>query len=239
MVLAAPCAASACVSLSSVKSFGGSAGEVSYNESATGTVPSINGTLTIDMNLNATNLKIALGHKVRSRIPWFGMFTGKATGGNFLVNDSEAYQPGDSGSDSAGGPPNLKLPGMELTAVLFDLKHCKYAFEVSAGEYVNYSGPAGAAPPDGYVTFFATSPKRKIPSSLKLKGSASLPMIPGGCNGGSDLDVSACYSLDGDWANDFKMLRLCGSVSAGICQPDTTPQGLADISWNLKPKFKS
>jgi hypothetical protein len=75
---------------------------------------------------------------------------------------------------------------------------------------------------------------RKAPSSVKLVGSALVPVDADGC--GIDYGTAGCVGYSGGWSNDFTMFKRCGTTSAGTCPSnEDTDFGEATISWSLAP----
>jgi len=233
-LLAGPMTAGACPSLSRLRAFHGSAGSVSFSDTASGTDPGNGGIETVALNRSATSLHIALGGKLTAR-NGVTIFAGKTSGGGVSVSD--AYTNTGTmltGTESAGGPPDVAIPGAEAAVLVLFPRTCKYQLLISFGVNTTFSG-SEAVRPGAAVTASVYSPQEHIPASLKLSGSATIDAYYTGCRSGPIPPEKGCYRFGGGWVTEFETLKLCRSVVAVNCEPGDEPQGMATFSWSLSP----
>lgn len=228
-----------CARLSSLRTLAGSA-SVSYNRTATGTVPASGPTARETIRLSRS---ASLGLNFRSNqsrvIPGVGPVTvlaGTANPRSISVGDHFATTnaPIVDGKASASG----SAPNKGIALLLLLPGTCRYRLVVSFSRIVMYSGTAPKA--GGIVSGSAITPWRAIPGRLPmtLSGSANVEAYSGGCTVGKLLNldpvtVFGCYEYGGGWAADFTGLARCHSVVTTSCAPADKPIGHAEVVWHL------
>jgi hypothetical protein len=211
----------------------------SFAKSTSGPIPGTQTTKTISLSRSATlQLRAAkIPNQLAGGVPV--VFSAHVTGGTATVRDSAGYNPGDvalGDITDSGRPTGGGLVG------LFS-KVCQYQLLVTFFEKTSFSGDASITP-SSHVQGTAATPRRTLPSSLKLAGSAGVSAYySGACTtGGQSIpealpDVQGCYEFGGGWAVDFETLYLCGATSGGTCGPEDEAQGTAQVSWSLTPIY--
>jgi len=235
VLLATPAAAAACPKWSAVKAFRGSA-DTAFDETATGS-DNNGGTVTVELNRSGS-VNIDLG----GRIPKSGSgqteFLGGTGGGILRVGDN--YTDTNAGQ-STTGKQTADGPGVHdgfsnLAFLVLHPSSCTYQLDISFGVKTTSTGDWPTAPDPG-AGGVAITPERHIPSNLKLVGTADVPAYYDGCAGSSPS--GGCYEFAGleggyEWAQQFDMLKTCGSVVASSCSPEGQ-DGTATFSWSISP----
>lgn len=243
-----PAGAHGCPSWARVKAFHGS-GSMSFAGSATAPEPGSGLTKTVALARDASGLHIRLGGRVDPVKPTIQAggktiklpteFLGGASGGKVSVGDTYAYSDsGVTGTLSAGAP--LQIPGAGAAFLVLYPHGCSYQLTASFDVATIYSGVPWGDKGGFGASGGAITPKRPIPKSLKLTGSAPLSAYYTGCSDVTDIspDEQGCYEFGGGWATDFNTLKTCHSVVAENCGPDDEEEGTAHVSWSLTPKYK-
>lgn len=244
IVLAAPALASACPSWGKVKGFTGKAGDILFEESVSGSDGN-GGTETVDLDRNATNLKIELPARVPKTGSRFTEFLGGVEGGLIFVADTYTDTISGSettGAESAHAPDDDSIPFGSVSSLVLDPAGCTYQLGVSFAVPTTSNG-SWPTPPDAGAGGFALSPKKRIPASLKLSGNVSVPAYYDGCAGESP--AGGWYEFAGipgggySWVQEFDTLKSCGSSqpSPTGC-PDGEQEGTAEFSWSLTPAIR-
>jgi hypothetical protein len=222
-----------CASLSGVKAFHGHA-VISFKESATGKEAS-GGTDTIALKRSAASLQISLTKKkvLGGRYVWF---TGKASGGHVVVDDTHTFTTQGGTSTTAtlsyNGPVSTSLPNLGAT-LIFDPVTCKYLLVANFAVKAKYGGDE-ADRPNATVTGSATSERHHVPANLYVVGGDG-PDAGGPACKDPVATGEACYRYTGGWSVDFTPLFVCHSLTAGKCEPDSEPTGTAHFVWTLFP----
>lgn len=231
--LAMPALASACPKWSKVKAFSGHA-DTSFDASVSGS-DNNGGTVTVALD-RAGSLKIDLTGRIPKSGSGMTEFLGGTSGGILRVGDMYADSTeGTAGGQTGDGPVVKSL--QDLAFLVLSSASCTYQLHFSYGVKTTSSGE-WPMPPDPGAGGVAVTPAHHIPSSLKLLGTADVPAYYEGCSGSSPH--GGCYEFEGlnggyAWAQEFDMLKTCGSVVASSCGPEGQPEGNATISWGISP----
>ena len=221
--LGAPAGANAaCSQLSSiakVTSYSGTASTSYVSGSVTGPPTGLAAnSATTSIDHNASNLQIAGLKPGAVQGADFGSRSAP-TGGSVSVND--AYHDNSGSSRQAGSGPTRPGGNGNGVQITLDQTNCTYqvlvTFQISTQTAANPGEPDDPGVGDG-----ATSPAMPIPSSLILKGSATIPASAGGGTSGS----RGLYDLSGDPSWSFAIEFVA---------PTTPEPGTATISWDLNP----
>jgi hypothetical protein len=233
----APRHASSCQALGNVKSFQGTVSP-SYTDNVTATIEGAKSTDVIAIK-DAGTVQVNLAGKQSGAVPMGAnqtgtlvMFLGSVTGANVLSIDH-----------SRGQPVRGHVTGKDLSVIrsaylLLSPELCQYQIVVTYSVKTTFSGDK-TYDPGSPVTIAAGSPREAIPDSLKLVGSADIPVY-GTCGGGKERipNPAGCYSFGGGWREDFEQYKLCHSdVPKGNCAVSGGLLGTATISWNLSPTY--
>lgn len=225
---AAPGRASPCPSLDRVKSFQGVAGP-SYSDNATASIPGAKEEEAISVEEGAT---LIVNLPVKRDNGLITIFVGSLPGAQFINVQHALGQP------VRGHVAGKDLGSIRSAFVLLSPQLCQYQVNVTYSVSTSYSGDE-ADNPGGPVTISATTPREAIPASLKLAGSAEIPVY-GTCMGASDSvpNPAGCYTFSGGWREDFEKFKLCHSiVPKGDCAVSEGKLGMARISWSLSPTY--
>jgi hypothetical protein len=234
LALATPAGAAACPQWSKVKAFRGTANTV-FSGTATGS-DNNGGTVTVELNRSGSvNVDLA------GRIPKSGSsateFLGGTGGGTLLVHDT--YSDVGGGQTTSGGQmgdgPGATAALSNLAFMTLNPSSCTYQLHISFAVVTTSTGD-WPTPPDPGAGGFAVMPARRIPSNLKLVGTAEVPAYYDGCSGSQP--PGGCYEFGGfeggyAWAEEFDMLKNCGSVVAASCGPSDQQEGTATVSWSM------
>ena len=235
---AAPAAASACPSLVGLKAFSGHA-STGFEADATGPYepgqPQY-GTETIHLQRSA-HLDIALTHKKVTR-RGVVIFTGKAKGGNVLIDDTFDDSSGRHSGYHFDDPLSTALPDFGSAELFLDSKTCKYLLTVVFAVSAIHSGVAsGSSAVEGTVY----GHREHIPGSRKLGSLNGAPEYPDAyhtCPGDPLQSGKACYQFFGGFTTDFMTLFKCHSAQAVNCSSSEGPVGNgAAFAWHLKPSY--
>jgi hypothetical protein len=201
---------------------------MSVHETATGLVPGTTRSEVVSLSRQASNVSVQLKKK-KLRIPGWTGYYGYSQGGSFNVADSFDNGSGGTGTLTGKGAPK------RLGAVLAASPGggCGYELGVTFALKTTFSGSISLSVSPS-VSDFIITPSRKVPSSGKLAGSATVRLEPTGC--ALIYSPGGCVMYSGGWSNDFTMFKRCGTTSAGKCpSDDETDFGEAQINWNISP----
>jgi hypothetical protein len=243
-LLAAPSALAHCGKWGDVKGFQGTAGDIDFDGTATGS-DGENGHETVQLSRDATNLRIVLSARIPKRGSGQTEFLGKTKEGVIFVDDE--YTDDNSGEITTG---RQRAHGTDVNVILTAVStlvlhpdNCTYQLLVGFGARTESTGQWPPLGPDKGVSGVALTPERHIPVSLKLSGSAKVPAFYSGCP--SQHHSSGCYQFAGlpgggsAWEQEYDTVFSCGSSQPPPqgC-PDDQKEGGASFDWTLKPQFR-
>jgi hypothetical protein len=236
VLLAAPAIANACPKWSKVKAFRGGV-FTAVDESASGS-DNNGGTVTVELDRSGS-VHVDFPRRTPKSGSRLTEFLGGTGGGKLSVHDT--YVDDDqgqltTGQQNADGPDVADNP-MDLSFLVLYPSSCTYQLHVSFAVETTSTGD-WPMPPDPGAGGVAVTPRRRIPSNLQLHGVEEVPAYYEGCAGSNP--EAGCYEyagLDGgyEWAQEFDMLKTCGSVVASSCGPEGQREGSATVNWNIKP----
>ena len=149
ILLAAPALAAACPSWAKVKAFTGKAGDILFDESASGSDGN-GGTETVDLDRNATNLKIEFPARIPKTGSGFTEFLGGTGGGLILVSDSYSDpSSGTTGAETANAPDDDNIPLASTSSLVLNPAGCTYQLGVSFAVRTASTGSWPTAPDTG------------------------------------------------------------------------------------------
>jgi hypothetical protein len=235
VMLATPAIAAACPHWSNVKAFRGDA-DTAFDGTATGS-DNNGGTVTVGLD-RAGSVKIDLGGRIPKSGSAMTEFLGGTGGGILRVDDTYADTGGGTsttGRQTADGP-GVRDGFSNLAFLVLSPSSCTYQLHISFGVVTTSTGD-WPSPPDPGAGGVAITPVRHIPSNLKLFGTVDVPAYYEGCAGSAPH--GGCYEFSGlrggyAWAQEFDMLKTCGSVVASSCAPEGQ-EGTATVSWSISP----
>lgn len=219
---ALPASASACPSLSRVKSFAGTA-SLSFSRTVTAS-DGQGGTETISLDHGASNLQLSITLVSQGLRP--PIWEGPSTGGSVTVHDTYSD---NNGANTATGTQDGSGPSAagDAAGLSFDHAHCTYSVTAAAAIATTTTG-SGPRDPYGIHDFAITS--GAIPSNFHLSGSAQVPAYA------DPLDSTPTFTGDsgqyviGDHSNwGIALARLTGNEDNSV--------GQATFSWDLAPTF--
>lgn len=235
-LLVLPAVATACPKWSKIKGFRGDA-DTSFDGTVSGS-DNNGGTVTVGLD-RAGSVKIDLAGRIPKSGNTFTEFLGGTGGGILRVDDT--YTDIIDGAVQAAGKQTADGPGVthnlsDLAFLVLNPTTCTYQLHIAFAVLTTSTGDWPTTPDPG-AGGFAITPRRPIPASLKLVGSADVPAFYENCSGSNP--VGGCYEfagLDGgyQWAQEFDMLKTCGSVVASSCGPEGQ-EGTAHYEWSIKP----
>lgn len=224
-----------CVSAAHVRSFHGKVSDT-FNGTIGEPDAGQGGTETVALSRQA-NLQFTWRYIGGAVVKQRDYIAGGPTGGSIGVDDSYDHS-GTGSSGSLQGSP--RVGGASALIVLYP-KVCMYQVEMSFLGEGTVSG--NLAPQDTPLTQYSGSaytPRKPIPASLHLFGSASIDAYSSGCSGHPNdrfnpPDELGCYEFGGGWTADYAILEQCHAPFGGTCGPHDDPEGSATITWNLMP----